>query len=131
MNSYFTVSIDDGCSYDMQTAELLKKHGIRATFYIAPANRERKDRLQPNQIRDLSRDFEIGAHTFSLDSRKFSRASRLHIARYNGLPRRLWKMSCKVRQIGTLLRGEKNSARTTLWTTLSDGNPEEHVLSHP
>ncbi len=46
---------------------MLKEHGLEATFYVAPENQEfaRQDLLTPQEIRGLSRDFEIGAHSIT------------------------------------------------------------------
>jgi peptidoglycan/xylan/chitin deacetylase (PgdA/CDA1 family) len=62
-----TTSWDDGHVLDMRLATLLKKYGIAATFYISPKDREISsiDRLTNEQIRELSQDFEIGAHTMT------------------------------------------------------------------
>ena len=66
-----TTSWDDGHRCDVRLARMLKEHGLSATFYVAPENREfaRQDLLTSSQIRDLSRDFEIGAH--SMTHRRF------------------------------------------------------------
>jgi peptidoglycan/xylan/chitin deacetylase (PgdA/CDA1 family) len=56
-----TTSWDDGHQLDLRVADLLNKHGITGTFYVprhAPAGT-----LDAAQLRDLSRGFEIGAHT--------------------------------------------------------------------
>jgi len=62
-----TTSWDDGHKLDLKLAKLLKKYGIRGTFYIAPKNREfRKEELLSDQeIIKLNRNFEIGAHTMT------------------------------------------------------------------
>lgn len=64
---FVTTSWDDGHVLDLKVAELLKKYGIKGTFYIAPRNREVPvaDRLTDAQIQELSKDFEIGAHTMT------------------------------------------------------------------
>ncbi len=43
---------------------MLKEYGLKATFYVAPENQEfaKQDLLSLPEIRDLSKDFEIGAH---------------------------------------------------------------------
>jgi peptidoglycan-N-acetylglucosamine deacetylase len=60
-----TSSWDDGHKYDLRLAHMLKRYGLRATFYISPRNREfaEVDLLTPQQIKELSNDFEIGSHT--------------------------------------------------------------------
>lgn len=66
-NIIVTTSWDDGHVLDMRLAELLKKYGIKGTFYISPNNNEipLNARLTSAQILELSKDFEIGAHTMS------------------------------------------------------------------
>ena len=46
---------------------MLKEHGLRATFYVAPENQEfaKQDLLTSPEIRDMSQDFEIGAHSMT------------------------------------------------------------------
>jgi len=62
-----TTSWDDGHKLDLKLAKLLKKYGIRGTFYIAPKNREFKaeELLSDEEVIELNRDFEIGAHTMT------------------------------------------------------------------
>lgn len=62
-----TTSWDDGHQLDIKLAGLLKKYGIRGTFYISPRNREfaRSELLTDAQIIALSNHFEIGAHTMT------------------------------------------------------------------
>jgi len=62
-----TTSWDDGNKLDLKLAQLLKKYGIRGTFYISPKNREfrKEDLLSDKEIIKLNRDFEIGAHTMT------------------------------------------------------------------
>ncbi|MDP4020950.1 MAG: polysaccharide deacetylase family protein, partial [Candidatus Adlerbacteria bacterium] len=66
-NIVVTTSWDDGHVLDMRLAALLKKYNIKGTFYIAPKNREipAEKRLTESQIKELSHDFEIGAHTMT------------------------------------------------------------------
>jgi len=59
---YVTISVDDGDVRDFRTAELLDKYGLRATFYIPARNPERPV-MSASQVQELSRSFEIGAHT--------------------------------------------------------------------
>ena len=63
MTTLVTCSIDDGDPCDLRTAELLQKHGIRATFYIPVRNREGHPVLPAGEIRRLAKEFEIGSHT--------------------------------------------------------------------
>jgi peptidoglycan-N-acetylglucosamine deacetylase len=62
-----TTSWDDGHRYDVRLARMLKEHGLGATFYVAPQNQEfaKQDLLTSQEIRDISRDFEIGAHSMT------------------------------------------------------------------
>jgi peptidoglycan-N-acetylglucosamine deacetylase len=59
-----TISVDDGHTTDLQTAELLSKYGLAATFYIPRRNAEREVLSQP-KIRALAQQFEIGGHTLN------------------------------------------------------------------
>src|SRR5262245_61614209 len=62
-----TTSWDDGHRCDVRLARMLKEHGLRATFYVAPENQEfaKQDLLSLPEISDLSQDFEIGAHSMT------------------------------------------------------------------
>lgn len=62
-----TTSWDDGHILDLKLAELLKKYGLKGTFYIAPRNREfqPEELLNAQQTLALSREFEIGSHTMT------------------------------------------------------------------
>lgn len=60
-DALFTTSWDDGHPSDLRIAELLSKYHIKGTFYIPAASN--KTVLNRNQIRDLSSEFELGAHT--------------------------------------------------------------------
>jgi hypothetical protein len=59
--AYITTSWDDGHPLDLRLAELLAKYGLRGTFYV-PRTAETETMTLP-QLRELSRHFEIGAHT--------------------------------------------------------------------
>ncbi len=62
-----TTSWDDGHILDLKLASLLKKYSLAGTFYISPADHEIpfEQRLRKDQIVELSKDFEIGAHTMT------------------------------------------------------------------
>lgn len=60
---YFTSSWDDGDKYDIKLSELLLKHNHRATFYIPLNNIEGRSVINASQIKEISNNFEIGAHT--------------------------------------------------------------------
>lgn len=62
---YFTSSWDDGAVTDLALAELLSKYKQRATFFIPLFNVENRAVIRPDQILDLSDEFEIGAHTMN------------------------------------------------------------------
>lgn len=62
-----TTSWDDGHKLDLKLAGLLKDYSIKGTFYVSPENREfgKEEILNDGEIKNLSSDFEIGAHTMS------------------------------------------------------------------
>ncbi len=62
-----TTSWDDGHRCDLKLAQMLNRHGLKATFYVAPENQElaQQDLLSVPEIRNLSQDFEIGAHSMT------------------------------------------------------------------
>jgi peptidoglycan/xylan/chitin deacetylase (PgdA/CDA1 family) len=60
----FTCSIDDGHPLDGKTAELLDKHGLKGTFFVPIKNREGVQVMSRERLRELSRRFEIGSHTY-------------------------------------------------------------------
>ncbi len=62
-----TTSWDDGHKLDTRLAALLKKYGIKGTFYICPQDREfkRTELLSTQEILSISQDFEIGGHTIT------------------------------------------------------------------
>ena len=59
----FTSSWDDGNSADLKLVKILKEFGIKGTFYI-PINWKYKN-LSENEIKKISKFFEIGCHSFS------------------------------------------------------------------
>jgi O-antigen/teichoic acid export membrane protein len=63
VTTWVTTSWDDGHQMDLRVAELLAKRGLRGTFYI-PAS-AMQGAMTATQIRELSGEFEIGAHTLS------------------------------------------------------------------
>jgi peptidoglycan/xylan/chitin deacetylase (PgdA/CDA1 family) len=62
-----TTSWDDGHRLDRRLGDLLDRHGLAATFYVAPKNAELEagDRLGSDGVRDLDGRFEIGGHTLT------------------------------------------------------------------
>ena len=61
--SIVTTSWDDGDLMDLKLAEMLGKHRVPATFYLAIDNSERRC-LDGPQIQRIARDFDVGAHTY-------------------------------------------------------------------
>lgn len=79
-----TTSWDDGHPLDFRIARLLEKYGLTGTFYI-PRSAPRGV-MTPDQIRELSRRFEIGAHT--LDHAYLNRVSNaVAVEQLSGSPR--------------------------------------------
>jgi len=62
-----TTSWDDGHKLDVKLGALLKKYDITGTLYVCPKDCEFSvgDLLQENEIKALSKDFEIGGHTIN------------------------------------------------------------------
>ena len=61
--AFITTSWDDGHPSDMRLAEMLARHGLTGTFYIP---RSISTGVMPDSdIRRLSSNFEIGAHTLN------------------------------------------------------------------
>lgn len=63
-NVIVTTSWDDGHPLDVKLANLLAEFRINGTFYVSSKNRERSVML-PKNIRDISKHFEIGAHSLT------------------------------------------------------------------
>jgi peptidoglycan/xylan/chitin deacetylase (PgdA/CDA1 family) len=60
-NVLVTTSWDDGHPLDLRVADLLQKFGLAGTFYVPRSSQ--KPVMNRSQIRELSKSFEIGAHT--------------------------------------------------------------------
>lgn len=58
---WVTTSWDDGYPLDDRLAGLLHRYGIAGTFYVPI--RSQLPVMEPRQIRDIARGFEIGGHT--------------------------------------------------------------------
>jgi peptidoglycan/xylan/chitin deacetylase (PgdA/CDA1 family) len=56
-----TTSWDDGHPLDFRIADLLSKYGLTGTFYIP--RQSQTPTISEKEVRELSRYFEIGAHT--------------------------------------------------------------------
>src|SRR5919108_3484928 len=74
---YVTFSIDDGVPEDLRTAELLDEFDPKATFYV-PARNPTAELLAPANIRELSKRFEVGAHSFNHRSLKGLTDAEIH-----------------------------------------------------
>lgn len=64
MGVVFTCSFDDGHPSDMKTAEILQKHCLKGSFFIPIQNWEDPNVMSHQQMRELSKQFEIGSHTY-------------------------------------------------------------------
>jgi peptidoglycan-N-acetylglucosamine deacetylase len=64
---FVTTSWDDGHVLDHKVAAMMRRHGLRGTFYVAPQNVELplKERLRQSEIAALSQEYEIGGHTLT------------------------------------------------------------------
>src|SRR5271168_1334971 len=62
-SSVMTTSWDDGHPLDLRVAGLLANYGLAGTFYLPRSNQQPV--MNSSQIRDLSKSFEIGAHTLN------------------------------------------------------------------
>jgi peptidoglycan/xylan/chitin deacetylase (PgdA/CDA1 family) len=60
---YFTTSWDDGHVLDLRLAEMLSKYGIQGTFFLSKHYFDQS--LTNENIRELNKSFEIGAHTLT------------------------------------------------------------------
>lgn len=58
-----TTSWDDGHPLDFRIAEMLERHGLTGTFYVL--QQAETEVMSGAQIQDLSKRFEIGAHTLN------------------------------------------------------------------
>ena len=62
-SAFITTSWDDGHPLDLRLAQMLADNDLAATFYIP--RQSQRETLSPEQIRELSARFEIGAHTMN------------------------------------------------------------------
>ncbi len=62
--AFITTSWDDAHPLDIKLSKILKKYNIPATFYI-PINNPEQEIMNENQIKSLSKHFDIGGHTLS------------------------------------------------------------------
>lgn len=61
----FTTSWDDGYAADMRIAQLLERHNATGTFYVSPLKQHEQAMLTADQIKELDRQHEVGAHTIT------------------------------------------------------------------
>jgi len=59
-----TSSWDDGHPLDIKLGKLLKKYSMKGTFYV-PITNWANDSLNFQEIKQISKDFEIGGHTYN------------------------------------------------------------------
>ncbi len=65
MNSLtFSLSVDDGHPLDLRIADMLKRHGLHASFYLPIHNSEGAPVMSASQARELAQHFDIASHTF-------------------------------------------------------------------
>lgn len=57
------LSFDDNCKQNLRGAEMLKKHGFDATFYICNEPAKGCEAMTSSEIKELAQDFTIGGHT--------------------------------------------------------------------
>jgi peptidoglycan/xylan/chitin deacetylase (PgdA/CDA1 family) len=71
-------SWDDGSIYDMRMAELMKKYSIKTTFFIpAYIFSKPEGNLTKKNCEELSKDFEIGSHSFNHKAMKKMNVAQL------------------------------------------------------
>ncbi len=131
-NCLMTTSWDDGHPLDLRVAELLAKYGLTGTFYVPRSSQ--KPVMDRSQIRELSKSFEIGAHTLEHvmidrlsdpDAREQLSGSREWVEQLTG-------KSCRVfcfpggkfrnRQLGLVRQAGYEAARTV--ELLSTASPQ-------
>jgi peptidoglycan/xylan/chitin deacetylase (PgdA/CDA1 family) len=59
----FSLSVDDGHPLDLRIADMLQRHGLRATFYVPIHNSEGAPVMTSSQAHELARHFDVGSHT--------------------------------------------------------------------
>ncbi len=74
----FTTSWDDGYALDLRLADLLRRYGFTGTFYPCPAPQLGQKMITEPEIRSLSDDFEIGAHTLTHPRLSTQPLDRIH-----------------------------------------------------
>lgn len=61
----FLTSWDDGYALDLRIAKLLEERNLPGTFYVCPKPQHNRGMLTEKEIQELSKKFEIGAHTLT------------------------------------------------------------------
>ena len=61
---FIRTSWDDGNPLDKKLVKLLMKYKIEATFYV-PLQNKKNQVLEESEIKEISRNFEIGGHTYN------------------------------------------------------------------
>lgn len=59
----FSLSVDDGHPLDFRIADMLKRHGLPASFYVPIHNSEGAPVMTASQTHELARYFDVGSHT--------------------------------------------------------------------
>lgn len=59
-----TTSWDDGHPLDLRLATLLKKYGLKGTFYV-PITRLNRERIDQQDLLSIFQNFEVGSHTLN------------------------------------------------------------------
>ena len=62
---WITTSWDDGHRLDLRVAETLDRYGLAGTFYVAREYLDAAERLTEDEVAQLSKRHEIGAHTLT------------------------------------------------------------------
>ena len=128
-----TTSWDDGHPLDLRLAELLARYGLAATFYVP--RESGRPVMDTSEIRSLSTQFEIGAHT--LDHRALDQldgdAARQQLSGSRGWIEQMTGKPCQAlcfpagkfrpRQLSLVREAGFRSARTV--QLLSTGFPRQ------
>jgi peptidoglycan/xylan/chitin deacetylase (PgdA/CDA1 family) len=91
-----TTSWDDGHPLDLRVAELLAKSGLTGTFYVPRSSQNPV--MDRSQIRELSKSFEIGAHTLEhvMIDRLSDREASIQLSGSREWVEQLTSKSCRV-----------------------------------
>jgi len=60
--SYALLTFDDGHRSNLQAAEILAEHGLKATFFLTRDASREADFLDENEIRQLAATMDVGSH---------------------------------------------------------------------